>query len=987
MGAKTVKGITVEINGKATGLGEVLKEAASKSIKLNKELKAVNQALKLDPTNTILLAQKQSILADSVDAARKELEQLEDVQDQVEKQFANKEIDRGAYLEFQNRVLIARKRLKNLEEQADETAAEIKKIDENSVEDVAEAADQAEESLKDAGKQATVFGDALKAGSIIEAAKGIAGAVSDIVEETNEYRKIMGTLEVSSEAAGYTADETQEAYKRLYGVLGNEQAAATTLANLQALQLPQAELSRLIDNTTGAWAKYGDSIPIDGLAESVNETIRAGQVTGTFADVINWGSKEGETFGVMLKENIEFTKLSEKQLEKLSDTQRSEYEATKTQYEAIEDWNKRVTEATSAEDYFNMALEACSDESEKANLVMQAMQDQGLGPLADAWRETNDDIVAANETQADFSDKTAEMAERVAPVVNEVKEGVNELAGALLEATEGASLMEAVGAVLSQAMQGLTDVVHTVADAWNSLDDGQQQTIVKLAGIAAAAVPVIAIGGKAVSGIGSLVKTGSGLIGMFGGLVGKLGGLAHGAGNAVEKVSSLGAAAGSVSAPVSSAGGAVGTLSKNALGLVAAGAGILLASAGLALLAQSAIQIASAGPGAAVALVGMIAAVTGMAVGAAALAPALAAGAAGLVAFGAGVALVGAGVLLATSGVTLLATQLPNIASNGASAAAAFAQIGASLVVLATGATLAAAAVTVILVPFAGAAVTIAATDIALIGLAATFTLAAVGAAALGVAMLAVSGSVASINKDAVSAGTALSDMVSGIDIVKMSLDGLGGLASGAVKMFAQAFTAEQQSAAAAAQAMTSAIMQSILLNTDVGMLAVEKSWTTSLSRLDVSSRLLMTRIDSTMKASLEKIVRTFANTTLAFNQSIELPHFSLSGEFDPETGSVPTVSVSWYRKGGILRGAQIFGALGGDFLGGGEGGPEAVLPLRSFYDELANILDRKLSSGSGVPQFTQYNTYNSPKDLSPAECARQTRNETRKLLAAVKRT
>ena len=73
--------------------------------------------------------------------------------------------------------------------------------------------------------------------------------------------------------------------------------------------------------------------------------------------------------------------------------------------------------------------------------------------------------------------------------------------------------------------------------------------------------------------------------------------------------------------------------------------------------------------------------------------------------------------------------------------------------------------------------------------------------------------------------------------------------------------------------------------------------------------------------------------------------------------------------------------------LGGGEAGPEAVLPLRSFYDELSRILDRKLSGGNNGPaQFNQYNTYNSPRDMSPAECARRTRDETRKLLAAVKR-
>lgn len=51
-----------------------------------------------------------------------------------------------------------------------------------------------------------------------------------------------------------------------------------------------------------------------------------------------------------------------------------------------------------------------------------------------------------------------------------------------------------------------------------------------------------------------------------------------------------------------------------------------------------------------------------------------------------------------------------------------------------------------------------------------------------------------------------------------------------------------------------------------------------------------------------------------------KLPHFSFSGKFDPQTGSVPKVSVSWYAKGGIFRRAAVFG----------EAGPEAVTPLNA---------------------------------------------------------
>ena len=76
----------------------------------------------------------------------------------------------------------------------------------------------------------------------------------------------------------------------------------------------------------------------------------------------------------------------------------------------------------------------------------------------------------------------------------------------------------------------------------------------------------------------------------------------------------------------------------------------------------------------------------------------------------------------------------------------------------------------------------------------------------------------------------------------------------------------------------------------------------------------------------------------------LKLPHLSITGEFNLMPPSVPKFSISWYKTGAIMDGETIFGMNGNRFLGGGEAGQEAILPLEPFYTRLGHLLDIKLT-------------------------------------------
>lgn len=127
-----------------------------------------------------------------------------------------------------------------------------------------------------------------------------------------------------------------------------------------------------------------------------------------------------------------------------------------------------------------------------------------------------------------------------------------------------------------------------------------------------------------------------------------------------------------------------------------------------------------------------------------------------------------------------------------------------------------------------------------------------------------------------------------------------------------------------------------------------------------------------------------------AFNFSwhlpkLELPHISVSGGVAPfgiaGKGSLPHFSIQWYANGGILKSPTIFGLNGDSLMGGGEAGPEAVLPIENLRSYIRDALEEDRASGD----FNQTINIYSPQALTPSEIARQTRNQTRSMVLAMK--
>ena len=110
--ASNIKGLIVEIGGDTSKLGKALESVNSKSRSLSSELGSINKLLKLDPTNTELLAQKQSVLADAIANTEEKLGILREAEKQVQAQFEKGEVSAEQYRALQREVLATESKLK-----------------------------------------------------------------------------------------------------------------------------------------------------------------------------------------------------------------------------------------------------------------------------------------------------------------------------------------------------------------------------------------------------------------------------------------------------------------------------------------------------------------------------------------------------------------------------------------------------------------------------------------------------------------------------------------------------------------------------------------------------------------------------------------------------------------------------------------------------------------------------------------------------------
>ena len=274
----TLKGITVEIGGDTTKLGDAILKARKSAKDLSGELRGVESLLKLDPTNTVLLAQKQDILAESIAGAKDKLKMLIAAQESMSKQLADGKISPEQYRDFEREIESTRQQLTRLEAAASGT--------DDAVADVGDAAEEAGEKAEKASGGWTV----LKGVMSDLASSAIKAAVSTVVDGAKKM--VSAGLEYNQAMEGYVTNFTtmlggsSEAANGMVGSL-QKLASATPLAMSDLAGGAQTLLAFGVasDDVSGTLQRLGDislgnADKMQSLARAYGKATAQGKLTG-----------------------------------------------------------------------------------------------------------------------------------------------------------------------------------------------------------------------------------------------------------------------------------------------------------------------------------------------------------------------------------------------------------------------------------------------------------------------------------------------------------------------------------------------------------------------------------------------------------------------------------------------------------------------------------------------------------------------------------
>lgn len=526
MARNRIKGITIEIDGNTTSLQKSLQGVNSTLKDTQSALKDVDGLLKMDPGNVELLAQKQSYLNDAISATKEKLEQEKQALEQMKANNATGEVTEEQRA-LEREITETEQSLKSLEGEMNDFGS----VGKQQAAAVAQEMAKVGESVQQAGQKVSAVGDKMTAAVSAPIAAAGVGALKASMSYEDALAKlstIADTSEVSMEdlsaqilqlskdsgiAADTLANNVYDAISagQQTGDAVNFVAKATQLAragftstdaaldilttSLNAYGLEAEDVARVSDvliNTQNL-----GKTTVDQLASSMGKVIPTAKANGVAIEDL------AGVYAVMTANGIataETTTYFNSMLNELGKSGSTAANAFAAGTEHIKEGGLTMKEAMDMGWELSDVLSILDEQAAESgttisNMFGSAEAGKAAAVLWDNAEKLNDAVDAMGSSAG----ATESAYGKLNTTSFEVDKTVNELKVTLIE----------IGDVLKQELMPVFDqVVKKIKDLTgyiSKMSVEEKQQMIKIAGIVAAIGPLLSVGGRLISGAGSLM--------------------------------------------------------------------------------------------------------------------------------------------------------------------------------------------------------------------------------------------------------------------------------------------------------------------------------------------------------------------------------------------------------------------------------------------------------------------------------------------------
>lgn len=507
--AGNIKGITIEIGGNTTKLDRALREVNKTSKDLNNQLKDVEKSLKFNPGNSELIAQKQRMLAESVENTKEKLKLLKEAQEQARRALENGDVGQDEYEALRREVIKTENQLKSLEGQQKKINAAMDKMG-DSLSSFGQKAEKVGKAMMPFSLAAAGIGTlAVKTAADFEAGmsevSAISGSTGEDLKKLEDKAKEMGattkfSASQSAEALKYMAMAGWDTQKMLDGLPGVMNLAAASGEELGTVSDIVTDAMTAFGLEAAQAGKFADILAMASSKSNTNVGMlgESFKYVAPLAGALNYSAEDVATaLGLMANAGIKGSQAGttlRSALARLADPTKEVKSGLANIGLEIEDLQGFGLDETLST--LRIAFREL-DETQKAEAASTIFGKQAMSGMLAVLNASDEEYLTLLDNMRNADGTAKKMADTM-------NNNLNGQITLLKSALEGLAIT--IGNIFMPYIKEGVQYIQMLTDKLNSAPEGTKKMIAALIAIVAAAGPLLIFVGKVSTGLGAIIK-------------------------------------------------------------------------------------------------------------------------------------------------------------------------------------------------------------------------------------------------------------------------------------------------------------------------------------------------------------------------------------------------------------------------------------------------------------------------------------------------